>query len=179
MFEKIKHCVRLTHFLLVGFIVVGCSESQPLPENNEFSYLDPESTKKPIELKDETVESSVVTLDSSKTFTCSQPSTDVVGILNRVEYFGPPGYGKTPSKDQTLNGLVLKLSKNIEVTCDNQTTIKCKDILLEVSSDVTYEHLMGGTVVARGQLLANDPKFTNLPVKMNVLRLESLKPVLQ
>lgn len=177
MLVKIKYSAIFALFCVIQ--IIGCSESQPLPENNEFSYLDPESTRKPIEFKDEATESSVITLDSGKSFNCSQPSTDIVGILNRVEYFGPPGYGKTPSKDQSINGLILRLSKNVEIICDNQAKITCKDILLEVSSDVTYEHLMGGTVVARGQLVANNPKFTNLPVKMTVLRLESIKPVLQ
>lgn len=177
MLGKIKYSAMCALFAAMSFI--GCSDSEPLPENNEFSYLDPESTKKPIELKDEVDSTTSTSFDSNTSFTCTQPSTDIVGVLNRVEYFGPPGYGKTPAKDQSLNGLILKMSKNIEVTCDNQSKINCKDILLEVSEEVAFEHLMGGTIVARGQLIPNDPNFTNLPIKMKVLRMESLKPVLQ
>jgi hypothetical protein len=167
--------------LLISMIIlmtIGCRQQAAVPENNDFSYLEPEYTKKPISFKEDKSADSSVNVPN-KRYACSQSNTDIVGVLNRIEYFGPPGYGKTPAKDAVLEGLVLRIGKEIEVSCGGNTNITTHEVLLEIPKDMTYEYLIGGTILARGQLELTGNTSGTLPLKMKVLRMQSVQPSLQ
>jgi hypothetical protein len=172
------YCKTRLGSLLLSFILisaVGCEQQTQLPENNDFSYLEPESSKKPIAFKEQDSANTPAEIPA-KGYACSQSNTDLNGVLNRIEYFGPPGYGKTPAKDQSLEGLVLRLGKNIEVNCGANGIISTREILLEIPKDMTYEYLLGGNILARGQLEITGSTSGILPLKMQVLRIQSVQP---
>lgn len=173
-----KTGLRSLFMIFIVIMSTGCEQKTALPENNDFSYLEPESTKKPISFKvDENGDSP--TDAPQKGYACNQSNTDIVGVLNRIEYFGPPGYGKTPAKDESIEGLVLRIGKDIEVNCGGNKNITTREVLLEIPKDMTYEYLLGGTIVARGQLELTGNTSGTLPLKMQVLRMQSIQPSLQ
>jgi hypothetical protein len=174
---------RLAYACLLGtymaFTMSSCEQKENAPEN-EFSYLDNRSDSgKLINLSDEPTEQIYLPGSNDLKFDCEKSNTEVVGVLNKVEFFGPPGYGRTPAKDQILAGHVVKLQKEIEISCSGDKTIVAKDILLEIPADLSYEHLTGATIIVRGQLTASSGNSEKLPITMKVLRMDNIKPVMQ
>jgi hypothetical protein len=162
----------------MAFTVLSCEQKENAPEN-EFSYLDNRSDSgKLINLSDEPAEQIYLPGSDSLGFDCLKANTEVVGVLNKVEYFGAPGYGRTPAKDQILTGHIIRLQKSIEISCTNDKVITAQDILLEIPSDMNFEHLTGATIIARGQLSSSQGNSEKLPITMKVLRLDNIKPVM-
>jgi len=163
----------------MAFTMLSCEQKEYAPEN-EFSYLDNRSDSgKLINLSDEPTEQVYLPGNDDLKFDCEKSNTEVVGVLNKVEFFGPPGYGNTPAKDQILAGHVVKLQKEIEISCADGKNIIAKEILLDIPADLSYEHLTGATIIVRGQLTASIGNSEKLPVTMRVLRMDNIKPVMQ
>lgn len=148
-----------------------------IPENNEFSYLEPEASKKSISFS--TAHSAELTpYSDNKLSICGNTDIDLVGILSEIQYYGPPGYGQTPHQDQMIDGLVLKTVKQIELSCGSQKKILTREVLLELPKGMNYEYLLGGTVLARGQVKMSEQTGEILPLKMQVLRLQPVQSTL-
>jgi hypothetical protein len=175
-FSRLANACLVTSCITCAMI--SCVQKGNAPEN-EFSYLDSQSASgKLINLSDEPAEQIFLPGTSSLTFDCVKSNTEVVGVLNKIEYFGAPGFGATPAKDQILNGYIIKIQKPIEISCTDNKVLTAQDILLDIPSDMNFEHLTGATIIARGQLSASQGNSEKLPVTMKVLRLDNIKPVM-
>lgn len=167
--------------LLLGVLVcfVACEETGHEPEN-DLSYLEKTADKLPeINPADEPPEQLFLMSDDQLKFDCSKVNSEIVGVFNKIEYFGAPGYGATPARDEIKQGYILRLQKDISVNCKGEKPVNAREILLVIPQDYSIEHLMGGVVVVRGQFQASEDVNLKFPLQMKVLRMEALNASLQ
>jgi hypothetical protein len=160
-------------------VLTSCNQGKAFPEN-DFSYLDQsEGIEKKVIVEEDSIPEPVLQVKEQRHFDCSRVNSELEGVLNKVEYFGAPGYGKTPAKDEVLSRHVLKLLKEIEVNCGEGRQLVAREIVLQIPTNFNFEHLIGGTVIVRGQLFTSGENMEQLPLAMRVLRMENIKPVMQ
>ncbi len=113
-----------------------------------FSYADSEKTE-----LDTIIESTRI--DTSSSFSASTEEGDIVtdknlnrkssiktftfdgihqirGIVRKVKYYGPPGFGDNPKEDKLLTATILKLDRPIEVVETNPDGVNTTTTTTEV-----------------------------------------------
>jgi|GEM_PF-3746329 len=167
--------VNNLYIVLLTALLLSCNTNEKTPEDNNFSYLDSASTPQTSASEKNESDSSAV----YETLTCEKKQAELIGVVNEREYPGPPGYGKTPSKDILRSYYILKLQTPVSVSCNNEQSIKTDEVLLLIAPDYPVDHLMGGTVLAIGQLGKTEEKRPYFPLEMQVLRIDAAKASIQ
>lgn len=83
----------------------------------------------------------------SSTYTFQGNST-IQGVIETVQYYGPPGYGEDPEYDKKITAYILKLSRPIKVVASNDDELNSIIVTKEIQLS-TYELIKKVKIAAK------------------------------
>ncbi|MCO5231641.1 MAG: hypothetical protein M9958_10860 [Chitinophagales bacterium] len=158
----------LTVFLFITLFFHSCKESNNLPSNNDFSYLD--STKSHLSGDSSAVINEEPSEDYSQ-YSCPPIKKELIG---QVYQKGVATSNSTELKSYN----VLRLNTPFQLSCNDGKQINITEALLYFETEISIEQYIGSSVIVIGELKKAD-KPSPLPVKIDVIRIEALKSAIQ
>ena len=115
-------------------------------------------------------------------YKCDTPGIQLEGVLTQRTFYGPPGYGETPTKDAREKVYLLKLGRPVTMTpIDDPKAKTCWDafphvrevqLFIAPESKMNASGLLGKTVVATGTIRESDAPSEHTKVTMDVKTLQ-------
>ena len=155
----------LSSFLLSGFFWIACNnEQKPLPENNDFSYIDSNTYQ-----DDDDVQSLSKNMDAVN-FICEKNHIELIGNLLIKS--------RTVNQNDniaTSEIRMLVLNKPLTLDCDNNQQVVISEVAIHTENDIN--NLLGSSVIAIGDIKYNSKTDYkgSLIADANIVRIEALK----
>lgn len=158
--------MKYKYFYLVGvvFIIISsCKNStSPLPENNNFSYLEINANNKIDE------DTNISNITDYSNLICFKKHSEIKGNLITSDV-------KIIQNSQSLTKkMILNLGQPFTLECNDNKKISSNYVILNFENDRNMELYLGNMVLVIGEISKTQGDNNKFPLEMNVIRLQPI-----